>query len=473
MVFNSLTFLSFFGIVLAVHHLPLRWSVRKFNLLAASYLFYAAWNPPFVLLLILAAVVDFQLAKAIGRSTRIGRRRRLLLTVSLVLNLGLLAYFKYGQFLLDNFVRMLGWAGVHYQPLARGIILPLGISFYTFETISYLVDVYRRRITPWHSFLDYALFLTFFPHLVAGPIVRAEDFLPQCAEPRRASRGQMGWGLALLVIGLFEKVILADGVLAPIADTVFNGARQASSTDAWLGALAFSGQIFCDFAGYSTCGIGVALSLGFVLKRNFHFPYAAVGFSDFWQRWHISLSTWLRDYLYIPLGGNRRGRLLTCRNLMLTMLLGGLWHGAAWHFVAWGGLHGLLLAVEQFLKARLRHLAWWAHRSVQFSLALLTFLIVSLSWVFFRAKNIGSALYLMEKMIGWPGRRVLATRYDLVMVLSITAALLAIHWILRKEVLRRVVERIPWWLRGLGLAAAIVCLVLAPGDDRAFIYFQF
>jgi alginate O-acetyltransferase complex protein AlgI len=333
MVFNSLTFLLFFSLVLLVHHLPLRWSIKKLNLLLASYVFYAAWNPPFVLLLVIAAIVDFFLARLIYKTQGL-LHRRLMLAAGLCLNLGLLSYFKYGQFLLENFVTVARSVGVNYHSPAWKIVLPLGISFYTFETISYLVDVYRGRLKPWGSFVDYALFLTFFPHLVAGPIVRAGDFLPQCVSPRHATRRQLGWGLSLIVIGLFEKIILADAYLAPIVDVVFHHAATASSGDAWLGALAFSGQIFCDFAGYSTCGIGAALCLGFVLKDNFRFPYAAVGFADFWQRWHISLSTWLRDYLYIPLGGNRHGRWKTFRNLMLTMLLGGLWHGASWRFVA-------------------------------------------------------------------------------------------------------------------------------------------
>ena len=472
MLFNSLTFLVFFAIVLVIHHLPLRWSVRKLNLLLASYLFYAAWNPPFVALLILSAVVDFFLARAIGNTNRIGRRRTLL-AISLALNLGLLGYFKYGQFLLDNFSHLLAAVGFHYHPPNGGIILPLGISFYTFETISYLVDVYRGRLKPWRSFIDYALFLTFFPHLVAGPIVRAGDFLPQCVKPKRASGRQMAWGLSLMVIGLFEKVILADGILAPAADAVFNHAASAQFADAWVGTLAFSGQIFCDFAGYSTCGIGAALCFGFVLKENFHFPYAAVGFSDFWQRWHVSLSSWLRDYLYIPLGGNRKGRLLTYRNLMLTMLLGGLWHGAAWRFVAWGGLHGSFLTIERFLKSRFTHAALLTGRATQFLLAFCTFLLVSVAWVFFRAQDFPSAFHLLQTMFLSAGGRALSTRYDLAMVLALTAVFLAIHWTLRDSTLQRAVEAIPWWLRGVGLAAAIACLVLAPGDDRAFIYFQF
>src|SRR6516162_613606 len=234
MVFNSLTFLLFFAVVWTLHQLPFSWTIKKFNLLVAGYLFYAAWNPPFVLLLIISAVADFFLARWMSRvDGKLGRR--LLLVTSLVLNLGVLGYFKYGKFLLDTFTRAVGSIGIQFQPATPDIILPLGISFYTFETISYLIDVYRGRIKAWNSFLDYALFLNFFPHLVAGPIVRASDFLPQCATPRQGTPRQMGWGFALLIVGLFEKVILADGILAPVVDKVFSAPERSSFADAWLG----------------------------------------------------------------------------------------------------------------------------------------------------------------------------------------------------------------------------------------------
>jgi alginate O-acetyltransferase complex protein AlgI len=234
-------------------------------------------------------------------------------------------------------------------------VLPVGISFYTFQSIAYSLDIYLRRAEPTRSLLDFALFVTFFPHLVAGPIVRPTLLIPQFEQPRRASREQLIWGLWLMTFGLFEKVVLADGFLAPAADATYRSTRDLTLLDAWTGALAFSGQIFFDFAGYSLTAIGAACALGFTLNDNFHCPYAAMGFSDFWRRWHVSLSGWLRDYLYVPLGGNRRGRLRTYANLMITMLLGGLWHGASWTFVAWGALHGALLGVERWLCGDVGH----------------------------------------------------------------------------------------------------------------------
>jgi D-alanyl-lipoteichoic acid acyltransferase DltB (MBOAT superfamily) len=472
MVFNSLTFVLFFAIVLAVYRLPLSWTLRKFHLLAASYLFYAAWNPPFVLLLMISAGVDLFLGRWMGR-VQGTIQRRLLLAASLVLNLGLLGYFKYGRFVLDNFAWALQSVGVTWRPSSLAIVLPMGISFYTFETISYLVDVYRGKIKPWSSFLDYALFLTFFPHLVAGPIVRAADFLPQCETPRHVTGRQMGWGLSLLIIGLFEKVILADSLTAPVADKVFSAGGQATFADAWLGTFAFAAQIFFDFAGYSTCAIGIALCFGFVLNDNFHFPYAAVGFSDFWQRWHMSLSSWLRDYLYIPLGGNRKGTLRTDVNLMATMLIGGLWHGAAWRFVAWGGLHGMFLIGERHLRRIGKRdngpLPW----PVQLSLMLLTFGLVCVTWVFFRAHDFSTAFDLLAKMLSPSVDLPSLTRFEIFAVTGTTGALLAGQWLLRSSTLEEFVGRLPWWLCSIILGLALVSLAFASGDERAFIYFQF
>ena len=302
MLFNSLTFVVFFAIVVALHYAPLSWRFKKSNLLIASYLFYAAWNPPFVILLWISTIVDWNVAKWMFAEQR-KNRRKLLLLLSMATNLGILGYFKYGGFLLENWQAFMGTFGIEYQVPEWSIILPVGISFYTFQTMAYTLDIYFRRAEPAKSFLDFALFVTFFPQLVAGPIVRPTHLIPQFAQPHVATAKQFGWGLSLAILGLFQKVVIADGLLASAAEEVFDAGGPVSTLDAWLGTLAFSGQIFSDFAGYSTTAIGVALCLGFSLPTNFRFPYAAIGFSDFWRRWHISLSSWLRDYLYIPLGG--------------------------------------------------------------------------------------------------------------------------------------------------------------------------
>ena len=358
MVFNSLSFAVFLAVVLLLYQLPFRWRIHKLILLVASYVFYMAWNPPFVALLWISTLTDWFIARRL-QQTDDDLRRRLLVGASLGVNLGLLAFFKYSGFALENFAALLGAVGVDYQPAAPDLVLPLGISFYTFQTLSYTLDVYRRESEPCGSFLDYALFVTFFPQLVAGPIVRSRTFLPQCTERRRASASQWTSGISLLSLGLFQKIVLADALLAPVAESVFDSNTIPDAASAWIGTLAFSGQIFCDFSGYSSCAIGVALCLGFVLPENFAAPYASIGFSDFWRRWHISLSSWLRDYLYISLGGNRRGASRTYVNLMLTMLIGGLWHGASWSFVVWGGLHGFYLVAERV--ARENFPAVWNH----------------------------------------------------------------------------------------------------------------
>lgn len=471
MVFNSLLFLVFFAVVLGIHSLPIPWRARKLNLLLASYIFYAAWNPPFVLLIWLSTLIDWWAAKWIERSDRPGQRRAFLL-LSLSTNLGLLGFFKYGGFLLENLVRLLATIGVHYQPAALDIVLPVGISFYTFQTLSYTIDVYRRKLSTATSFLDYALYVTFFPQLVAGPIVRAASFLPQCIPERRGSRAQIGWGLTLLTIGLFQKVVLADALLAPVADRVFANATQASMSDAWIGTLAFSAQIFYDFAGYSTCAIGTAMCLGFTLPDNFRFPYAAIGFSDFWRRWHISLSGWLRDYLYIPLGGNRRGSARTLFNLMTTMLLGGLWHGASWRFVAWGGLHGLYLIGERFLARPLAHVRLFHRTPGRVLLALATYGLVCLTWVFFRATDFSSArAMLMSMTVGSDSNIVIGSGAPAVLI--ITAFLLSTHWWLRDSSLEEKWGRLGFTSRVAVLLAMLVSLAFVTGDQRAFIYFQF
>jgi hypothetical protein len=280
MLFNSYTFLIFLTVVLGLYYSPMSWHAKKVMLIAASYLFYAAWNPPFVLILILSTFVDWNLARRIYRSESLAERK-FLLVCSLSVNLGLLGFFKYGEFLLHNFTGVMKSAGIAYQAPEMDIILPVGISFYTFQTLSYTIDIYRRELKPWHSFTDYALFVTFFPQLVAGPIVRARDFLHQTIEPKVASAKHLAWGASLMIIGLFQKVVLADGLLAPVVEKVYDSTQIVSPLAASIGTQAFAGQIFCDFAGYSTVAIGVAMCLGFSFPDNFRFPYAAVGFSEF------------------------------------------------------------------------------------------------------------------------------------------------------------------------------------------------
>lgn len=473
MLFNSLTFLVFFAWVLAVHYAPIPWTARKVHLLLAGYVFYAAWNPPFVILLWLSTVVDWLMAARMAK-TEAPRQRKMMLLVSLVLNLGMLSYFKYGGFLLENFTTLVSMFGINYQPLAPSIVLPVGISFYTFETLSYTLDVYLRRAKPTPKLLDFALFVGFFPHLVAGPIVRPTDLVPQFATPRRATGRMFGWGLLLMTIGLFEKVVMADGVFAPVSDEVFKAATMIAPLDAWVGVLAFSGQIFCDFAGYTTTAIGASLVLGFSILDNFRYPYAAIGFSDFWQRWHISLSSWLRDYLYIPLGGNRLGPSRTYVNLMLTMLLGGIWHGASWTFVVWGGLHGLYLSAERVLKAQFGHAAVWRTTLGRVAIALLTYALINITWVFFRAREFSTARRLLESMllIDRSGAPLLSS-YKVISALVTVTLLVLVHWYMRDRTLHGFAARVPAPAVGLAWGVMLFLVTITQGGSSAFIYFQF
>lgn len=439
-------------------------------LLLASYIFYGLWNPPLVILLWISTVVDWQAGKKLFIETS-RRKRKMWLLLSLLVNLGFLDFFKYGGFLLENFIYLMQLGGIEYNPAAPDIILPMGISFYTFQTMSYTIDMYYKRTEPAKTFLDFALYVTFFPQLVAGPIVRSSELIPQFYKPKKANLQQFRWGLFLLTFGLFQKIVMADTLLAGPSDTVFGSGKILTMVDAWSGTLAFSGQIFFDFAGYSTCAIGIALMLGIVLPDNFRYPYAAIGFSDLWGRWHISLSSWLRDYLYIPLGGNRRGPVRTYINLTLTMLLGGLWHGAAWTFVFWGLLHGVYLMAERFLKnyVRITLNAWNS-----FLLALATYFCVNITWVFFRSPDFSTAINMLTSMfmLNSDGEKVLPY-LDIYIVFIITVVVFLSHWFMRNTSLKKIAVKLPWWGLGIIWGLMLLFLAISQGSSEQFIYFQF
>lgn len=465
MLFNSLSFLIFFSIVLPLYLLLKGWGAKRNLLLAASYIFYAAWNPAYVVILMFSTGLDWWLARQLGRESG-PRRRKLLLVTSLVANLGLLAFFKYGDFALHNVQQALALAGMAYAPPAWDIVLPVGISFYTFASLSYTIDVYRRDIPGDASLRDYALFVAFFPHLVAGPIVRARALLPQIATPRTVSPENLGYGLVLVIIGLFCKAVLADQLFAPVVDAVYTTPTAFGIVGGLAAFFGFAGQIYFDFGGYSLCAIGLAMCFGFAFPDNFRFPYGARGFSDFWRRWHISLSTWLRDYLYIPLGGNRGGEWRTCRNLMLTMLLGGLWHGASWMFVIWGGLHGTYLVAERVLRRR-----WAAPTSVlgDAAVTLMTFLLVCVAWVAFRAPTWDAAAAFLGTF-----SRVKGGYAEEWVALGAAACMFAWQWRVRDRSLDDVLAHTSTFLRTSVATACLVGIYLVSGgDQRAFIYFQF
>ncbi|MCK7591556.1 MBOAT family protein [Subsaxibacter sp. CAU 1640] len=439
-------------------------------LLFASYIFYGLWNPPLVILLWISTVVDWIAGNKLSIEEN-QRKRKMWLLLSLFVNLGFLVFFKYRDFLLDNFTSVVNTYGYGYKAEPIDILLPMGISFYTFQTMSYTIDMYLRRTEKARTFLDFALYVTFFPQLVAGPIVRAQDLISQFYEEKKATINQFIWGLFLLTIGLFQKVVLADTLLADTADTVFGSKDILNGLDAWTGTLAFSGQIFFDFAGYSTCAIGIALMLGIILPDNFRYPYAAIGFSDLWRRWHISLSSWLRDYLYIPLGGNRHGIVRMYAALMITMLLGGLWHGAAWTFVVWGALHGIYLVVERMFKNKI-HIKIGPYNGV--ILALVTYTLVNFTWVFFRAREFSVAKNIISSMffMNVEGSKVLDS-FEIIKVLAVISILFVCHWFMRNTSLKEVSFKIPSWVLGVFWAIMFFLIVISQGSGEQFIYFQF
>jgi D-alanyl-lipoteichoic acid acyltransferase DltB (MBOAT superfamily) len=397
MLFPTATFAIFFLIVLPLNWLLMpnqpRWRIF---ILAASYIFYGWWDWHYTLLLALSTVGNQFAARAIN-ATESPRPRKLLLWVAILGNLGALGYFKYYDFFLSSAQNTLNEFGVDYTPTIIGVALPVGISFFTFQALSYVIDTYRGIVKP-TSLMRFAVYLSFFPHLVAGPIVRASEFLPQLTRPRDPRRIDASRAYFLILGGLFKKVVIASYLGSNIVDPVFGAPDQHSSLEILIAIYAYAVQIWADFSGYTDIAIGVALLLGFQFPQNFDSPYTATSVQDFWRRWHMTLSRWLRDYVYIPLGGSRGGSLKTYRNLLLTFLLGGLWHGAAWRFVIWGAIHGTALSVERMFRERAgasprpdTATRRWIRRFV-------TFQVVCLAWVFFRADTWNSAWEMLGRL---------------------------------------------------------------------------
>jgi D-alanyl-lipoteichoic acid acyltransferase DltB (MBOAT superfamily) len=467
MLFNSLQFAVFFVAVLALLR-SVPWAARVHVLLGASLVFYALWLPSYLLLLVGTLAANYLLVRGMDRS----QRRRLYLIASISLTLGLLAVFKYAALVVETALPFLRHARLPTPPVPE-LLLPLGISFYSFEIISLSVDIYRRR-QPCPSFARYALFVTFFPHLIAGPIMRGYELLPQLAQggahsPERTRRG--AW---LIACGVVKKTILADYLLAPFVNDVFSEPGAASAPLHLLAVYSFAFQIYCDFSGYTDMARGLACMLGFELPHNFLEPYLSRSASEFWQRWHISLSRWLRDYLYIPLGGNRSSRLRTALNLMLTMLLGGLWHGASWTFVVWGGLHGLLLMLERLLGVdRVATAAPLRLRDLPRIVCL--FHVVCGIWVAFRAPTLSAAVTIWKTLltgsyrVSWP-----------VLPCAVVIACAGLH-----AAERAMHGRLPHWrnrvaqslwgpaFEGAALGVVLMAAVVVSGAGAEFIYFQF
>jgi len=470
-LFNSYEFVLFFAAVLVGYwSLPARW--RIYLLLGASYLFYASWDYRFLSLILLSTAIDFASGLAI-HSTDDPRRRRLYLILSMSADLGILGLFKYGNFFIDNLRALLIQLGVTTDLGTLNLILPLGISFYTFQAMSYTIDVYRRQVEPSRDIVTFATFVAFFPHLVAGPIMRFDHLYPQLANPAAANALWFRRGVFLVLQGYVKKVVISDNI-APVVDEVFGDIGAHNAGQLLEAALLFTCQIYCDFSGYTDIARGIAYFLGVELVPNFRAPLLAASITDFWRRWHISLSQWLRDYLYISLGGNRLGAWRTYANLMTTMLLGGLWHGADWKFVTWGGIHGLLLALERRFRLRtgpggrempgrdslLTHLLWLVPTQA----------MVVFAFVFFRAASIGDAWRLITDVVTTPGLAAVATArlgYTVGAIVLLDLPVLLTDdqaWALR----------IPLAVRVAAYTVLLLALITLSGQhNQTFIYFAF
>lgn len=483
MLFPTIEFGVFFLIVFAVS-----WAVRglpearKLFLVGASYFFYGWWDWRFLGLLFLSTFINYLAGLALARTERVGLRK-FIVGVAVVAGLSILGFFKYYGFFLTSFAALLEAAGLERDLPFMQVILPVGISFFTFQGISYVIDVYRGHATVERSLVNVMLYISFFPQLVAGPIVRAADFLPQLHRPARLSRAHIGVGTVLILTGLAKKMVIANYLATELVDPVFFDPSAAGALDLLIGIYGYAVQIYCDFSGYSDIAIGVAALLGYRFLENFNQPYRAASLQDFWRRWHISLSTWLRDYLYVPLGGNRHGEARTYRNLFLTMFLGGIWHGAAWTFVFWGAFHGAMLGIERYARRKIEEFAP-AHTDPGGTLSALgnsarhivgifwTFHLVCFAWIFFRADSFQTAASYIAGFarFGEPSQYVTPFAVGLIllaMVFQFTPQHLG-RWIARG------VQYLPSPLLALLLGGGIWLIwAVAPEGVAPFIYFQF
>jgi alginate O-acetyltransferase complex protein AlgI len=470
MIFNSFVFWVFFAAVLVLYwRLPHR--QQNLLLLVASYVFYGYWDWRFLGLLAASTTVDYFVGVFLTRLDD-PRRRKALLVVSMIVNLAFLGFFKYWGFFVHEFADLLRLMGFTPHIPVLAIVLPVGISFYTFQSMSYTIDVYRGTTKPATSLLDFALFVSYFPQLVAGPIERSSQLLPQLLAERRYRKGDFSEGLFHIIVGLGKKVVIADN-LAPIVNHIFDvPVAQLSGTEVLLGVYAFAIQIYCDFSGYSSIAQGVSKWMGIDLSYNFRMPYFSRSPSEFWQRWHISLSQWLRDYLYVPLGGNRRGPRRTYINLMLTMLLGGLWHGAAWTYVAWGAWHGALLIFYRLLGIETGEKSA-ARPWLSVAQAVLMFNLVCIGWLFFRAESWDQATGMIGRLLtdfSWTDY----SAYAAAMLAFFAVPFMVYEWFVYRSNDMLLLLRRPVWQQATTLGYFIAMLILFPPlAQQVFIYFQF
>lgn len=471
LIFSSGLFLFLFlGFTFFYRFMREKVGLRIVYVLFFSLYFYYKSSGMYFLLLLFVAASDYLIGLRLSRAKR---HRNLLVALSVAVNLGLLGYFKYTNFFVGIVNSLSGGDVFDF----RNIFLPVGISFFIFQSMSYTIDIYRRRIEPLHNWMDYAFYLSFFPQLVAGPIVRARDFIPQIRQrPLLVTREMFGTGVFLIAVGLFKKAVISDYISLNFVDRVFDNPLLYSGFENLMGVFGYAVQIYCDFSGYSDMAIGLALLLGFRFPRNFDSPYKSASITEFWRRWHISLSSWLKDYLYISLGGNRKGKFRTYLNLLVTMLLGGLWHGAAMRFVLWGGLHGVALAVEKVFRPRYKAGVEMG-RGIRVVGILITFVIVCVSWVLFRAPTMDVAGQMFSQIF---------TNFDAGIIPQVVVGYWGVfgliglgyvaHFLPRRweDGARRCMMNLPLWGMALVVVGVIwVVMQIKSAEIQPFIYFQF
>lgn len=476
MLFNSSIFLAFFVVFFFLYWFLAKGAPRKQNLLIllGSYVFYGWWDWRFVFLLLLSTIIDYGFGLLIHSASA---RKKMFLWLSIANNLIILGFFKYYNFFADSFRDLFLGLGIQTQPYVLEILLPVGISFYTFHGMSYVIDIYYGRSTPVNSFVDYAVFVCFFPLLVAGPIERANHLLPQVVRPRTFNYHQAVSGCQIVLWGLFKKVVIADGI-APRVDYIFSGYEQLSALTLFAGAVLFAIQIYCDFSGYSDMAIGLAKLLGFELLVNFRFPYFARDIAEFWRRWHISLTSWFRDYVYIPLGGSKEGRLKAVRNTFLIFIVSGFWHGASWTFIVWGLLHALYFLPLLIAGKNRRHLEVVAADGSLPSMKevaqmMFTFSLVCIAWIFFRAEDLSHAFDYLAHMLQFDFA-IDENVYSVPLAVLI-AGMFMVEWVCRRRDITWLFERMPQRaVRHLAYYTIIMAIVMyGTFAETTFIYFQF
>ena len=479
MLFNSLDFALFLPLVFTLYWFVAKGRLKLQNalILVSSYLFYGWWDERFLLLIAASTLIDYTVGRQLAATEHVGKRKFLLWT-SIIANIGMLGYFKYANFFIENFIEAFSIFGLELHASTLKIILPVGISFYTFQTLSYTIDVYRKKLEPTKDFIAFAAFVSFFPQLVAGPIERATNLLPQFYKNRNFSYGNAVNGLRQILWGFFKKLVIADNC-AKYANVIFDGSQDLNGSTLAVGAFLFAFQIYGDFSGYSDIAIGTSRLFGFDLKQNFAHPYFSRDIAEFWRRWHISLSTWFRDYVYIPLGGSKASKGKTIRNVFIIFLVSGFWHGANWTFIAWGGLHALFFLPLLLFQKNRKNLAVVAENSLLPSIRevwaiTLTFGLTVLAWIFFRAENMGQAMDIIGSIFS--GSLLEKPSVLPIKVIAYIIIFMSIEWLGRRK--RYAIEDLSFlnkpmrWLLYLGLLLTIYFLGRF-SQEIEFIYFQF